>query len=514
MATNLPGEIRVFDRDEISRQYLRAYQLRSPGADVGPGTQVEIDAKCIADQLAVVYQSVRVVGNSTNLNTSRGARLEQWGDVDGIERPAASPSTGYVDITTATGGSTIQEGDELKNPLTGQRFYCTLTGLYDASKPPPIVSVDTGPATNLAAGTVLQWTNPRPGCARNCTVRATSDEEGLTGGREAATDEEWIAILKDARRNPPTGGNDGAIRKAVRETPNIQIETIFTYPAVFGPGTTAVAFTVKPTTVGGNRIPTSLQMTYVSANLLAQLPHDDGIFMLTIYAQPTEVALEISWRVGAASWADITPWPVWVSGDPVRVKSGVTPTGTTFRLGTTSTDTTTPEVGGTIGFYDKAMGIFRRKRIGTVTTVVANRTWDIVVDTSEVSSDTDYAPTIGDLVSPWSDSLDSVAEPIVAAFGQLGTGELFSTLIDPEYRQRRAPASPAEWPSILTNKTLLGSGDVDVNTQLRTGVFGLSQVQDASILLPSSTPHTTTVGVPGVSVYLQSLGGFAAYPEQ
>jgi uncharacterized phage protein gp47/JayE len=513
MATDLPGEIRVFDRDELARQYLRAYQLRSPSADVGPGTQPEVDAKCLADQLAVLHQSARVIGLSTNLDTSRGTRLEQWGEVDGIERPEASPAVGFVDITTATGGATIQDGDELRNTKTGQRFRCTATALYTADKPPPIASVDTGPATNLEAGTVLQWTNPRPGCAKNCTVRADSDGNGLTGGRDAATDEEWIALLKDARRNPPAGANDAAIRKAVRDTPGLQVEAVFTYPAIYGPGMTAVAFTVKPTTTGGNRIPTTAQSAYVKANLLAQLPHDDGIFMLTILEQSTEVALEIDWRSGAASWADITPWPVWIPGDPIRVVSGATPTATTFRVGT-ATNTTTPQAGQTIGVYDADAGVFRRKRIESVTVITPNQKWDIVVDTSEAVSDTDFTPVIGDLVSPWSDSLDSVAEPVIAAFAKLGTGELFATLPDPEYRQRREPVSPAEWPSVLTNKTLLGSGELDPVTGIRSGVFGLPQVQDASILLPASIPHGTTVGTPGVSVYLQHLGGLAAYPEQ
>jgi len=114
-------------------------------------------------------------------------------------------------------------------------------------------------------------------------------------------------------------------------------------------------------------------------------------------------------------------------------------------------------------------------------------------------SDTDFIPTIGDLVSPWSDSLDAMAEPIIVAFGKLGPGEQVSTFPDPGYRQRRAPSSPAEWPSVLTNKTLLDD------------LFNIPQVQDASIVLPSSIPYATTVGTPGISVNLLKLGGLAAY---
>jgi uncharacterized phage protein gp47/JayE len=501
VAVDLPGEIVVFDRDQIVAQYLRSYKLRVPEADVGPGTAPYIDAHIHADQMMVVYQDARVIGNGTNLDTSRGTRLEQIGAAEDVPRPEASPSTGYVDITTSTGGATILQNDELLDEQSGLRFYCMTTALYTSDKPAPIAAVDTGPSTNLAAGTILKWSNPRPGCSRYATVRETSDGEGLTGGRDQATDEEWIEIIKENRANPPASGNDATYRKAVRKTPGLQVEQVFTYPAMGGPGTTAIAFTLKPATPGGSRIPNAAQIALVEANLKAEFPGDDGIFVLSIIGQSVEIAIEVEWRRGAAAWSDVTPWPAWVTSDPVRVKSGVTPTATTFRVGTTSTDTTTPQVGQTIGLYDADEGIFRLKRIGAISVVVANRSWDLTIDTSEAVSDTSLIPTIGDLVSPWSDSLDALAEPIIAAMDGIGPGEQVATFYDPGIRQRRQPQSPAEWPSILTNKVLMDD------------VFDLIQVGDAGLLLPASTPYETTVGTLLVSVNILELGGFAVFPK-
>ena len=499
MAISLLNEIKVFDRDELKAQYLRSYGLRAPLADVGPGTQVDVDASSMADMLMVLHQDARLIGDSTNLDTSRGARLEQWGEVDGIPRPQASPSSGYVDITTATGGTTILDGDELREPQSGQRFRCTVEALYTATNPPPISSVDTGPATNLPAGTVLQWTNPRAGCAKNCVVRADSDGNGLAGGRNEATDEEWIAILKDARRNPPSGGNDGAYRKAVLATPGLQVEGVFTYPAIFGPGTTAIAFTLKPSELGGNRAPNLAQRNLVEASLIAQFPGDDGFFVVEVVSEDVEIAVEIEWRGGVSSWADVIPWPEYVATDEVRVIAGVTPTATTFRVGTTGTSTTTPQVGQTIGFWDAANAVFKDKRISSIVVVTPDVSWTITVDTSLGASDETFVPAIGDLVSPWSDSLDAMAAPILKAVGKLGPGEQVASLLDPGMRQRRFPESPGEWPSVLTNKTLLGE------------LFGLVQVADASILLPTTIPYATMVGTQGVSVNLLKLSGLAAY---
>jgi hypothetical protein len=495
----LPGEIVLLARDEIARRYRRDYQLRIPTSDVGPGTQPYVESWLEADQHMVLHNDARVIGNGTNLSTSRGVWLEGIGDADGVPVPGASVSSGYVTITASVGGTTILVGDELIEPNTSLRFQCIEERLYATGTQVPIASIDTGPTTNLAAGTLLQWTNQRAGCGPNCIVAENSDGSGLSGGRDAASDEEYIEVIKEKRQNPPASGNAAAYRDAVRKIAGLSIEQVWTVPAVKGPGTTAIMFTMKPSELGGSRFANSAQIALVEETLKVLFPGDDGIIMSTILAQPVEVLYEVDWASGAVGWSDYTQWPLYVAADPVRVKASPAPTATAFRL-YTSSDTTNPVAGQTVGFFDLENAVFRKKRIKTVTTITPDLEWQIVVETANAASDTSFVPASGDVVSPWSDSLDTIVPPVLTTIGALGPGEQFSTFYDPGLRQKRTPESQKDFPNRLTNLNLL------------EGVFDVSSVGDVEILEPT-LPYETTVGVPGVSSNLITLGGLGVFPQ-
>lgn len=493
----LPGQLVVYSRDVVVAKYLRDYKLRHPVADVGPGTQPYLDAQVFADQQVVLFYNAQQISAGTNL-AARGSRLDAVGAAEGIERPEAAGSAGFVSVVTADGGGTIIEGDELLDTATGLRFQCLTTALYANGSAVPIAAIDAGPSTNLGAGTVLEWTSPRAGVGPKAVVLAGADGLGLTGGRDAATDEEYVEVIKEARANPPASGNDAAFRQAVRRTPGLAVEMVFTYPAVKGPGTTCIVFTLKPQVPGGSRLPNGAQIAEVEANLKATFPGDDGIFVAQLVGSQVEIALRIEWKKGAAQWADVVPWPPFVPDSPVRVNADVTPTATAFRLAT-AVDTAAPQPGQTIGLFDRAKGLWRRKRIKTVSTITANRKWAIVVETVNAASDTSFVPAAGALVSPWSESLSGLTAPVLEAIGALGPGEQFASLPDPGLRRRRLPESPASWPSTITNKAFTNR------------VFRLPTVADADLLLPQPIPFPTPIGTPATLSYLFELGGFGAF---
>jgi len=110
-----------------------------------------------------------------------------------------------------------------------------------------------------------------------------------------------------------------------------------------------------------------------------------------------------------------------------------------------------PVVGQTIALWDKAARTFRRKRVLTVTGVGP---WNLVCTAANGASDQSYTPVVGQGVSPWSDSLEALVEPVLEHFATRGPGELF--LIFDQYtetrpqegrRRRREPRSPIEWPN-------------------------------------------------------------------
>lgn len=495
----LPGVIVTPTRDEERQKWLRDYQLMVPDADVGPGTQPYVDASIAADSQMVVFNDAIVIGNGTNLDTSAGSWLLMQGEARGVGgKLPATGGSGYVIIGATSGGTTIFADDEIKEPQSGLRFKCLATALYLDNALVPIGGIDTGPSTNLAPATQMEWTSPRPGCNPVASVYEQSDGSGLTGGHDIESDEEYRQRIKLREANPPASGNDAEYQAVIESTPDIAIQKAFTYPAVFGPGSMAFAFTLKPSIPGSSRIPNASQINEVRANLEATEPGDDGVFPLSMISSPVAVMLEITWADGAIGWTDSTTWPVEVPSDPVLVTNASPITATSFRV-VTGTTITNPQVGQTIGVFEQAGGLFRKKRIASIVTNVSGKDWTLTFATSNNASDTTYAPADGQIVSPWSDSLDSLIAPIVDYFAQLGPGEMFPTFYDPGRRQRRNPRNPGKYPSTLTNRMI-------------RGVLDTITVGDVELIRPS-VPLTAPIGTPGVLVYLYELGDLSAFPQ-
>lgn len=504
---DLPDDVRVLDRDTSMRLYLRDYQNRIPDADTGPNTLPNHDAALVANALMVLFNNAVVTGRATNLRGQTGARLDRTGASEGVARPPATAATGRVEITASAGGTTIILGDELTEPNTQTRYTCSATALYADGDPVPIESVDPGPAGNLAPGTRLRWTSPRSGCAQDCVVAEATDGSGISGGREEATDAEYIEAIEARRQNPPAAGNDAEVRRVVRLIPDITVEEVFTYPAIKSTGTTAVITTLRPAVLGAERFTTTAQEALIESTLNSSIQADCGFFGSTLIAEPIDVGVSVTWARGATGWADTNPWPEFIPADQVRVLSAAS--STSFVL-STATATTTPQAGQTIGFFEvdaaengkvPRIGKWRRKRILSVAVVIADKRWTITVDTSNGASDTTYTPSVGDLASPWSESLDDLTVPVLRAMATLGPGEMVGTFYDPGLRQRRAPAATEKWPSSINNLMLLNP------------IFDSGLVGDASIAIPESLPYATSTGVAAVSANLLTLGDLAFYEK-
>lgn len=498
MADTLP-EIAVKARDQIARDYARSYRIRNTAADVGPGTQVELDALTLADQLVVVYADAQTVGAATNVRGTFGARLTALAAADGLNpaRLPAAGAVGFVAMQAVAGGALVLAGAVLKDPLTNMRFDVTTTGTYGNGAAVPIRGIDTGPATNLAAATSLAWQNPPIGAGPVALVVAQSDGSGLSGGRDEESDAELQDRIIAKRANPPAAGNVAAYIETLESIANLAVQKAFAYPAIKGPGTTGIAFTLRPAQPGGSRVPNAAELATALAVLVSTFPADDGILMATLQAQGVTPVLRVQWSRSASGWVDAAPWPAYVAGDKVHVDNAVTIGALTFRV-TTGTTTTGPQVGQTVAVYDATSGRFKRKRIATVSTVVAGKSWDLTFTATNAASDTAFVPANGAAVSPWSDSLDSLVAPVASHFDSLGPGEQSSVLPDPGRRLRREPESPAKWPSVVSNRML-------------TGVFALSTVADAQLVEPT-VPYATIVGTPGALSYLLSLSDLAAFP--
>jgi hypothetical protein len=128
----LPGVIETLTRDEYRDLWLQDYKLFVPNADVGPGTQPYVDASLAADSTQILVNDAIVIGNGTNLDDSEGRWLLQIGESEGVFKLPPAGGSGYIVITTAAGGSTIFQGDQVREPLSGLRFQVLQTSVYAA----------------------------------------------------------------------------------------------------------------------------------------------------------------------------------------------------------------------------------------------------------------------------------------------------------------------------------------------------------------------------------------------
>lgn len=489
----LPDRIQVFSRDELVRRFLRSYKVAQPEADTSKEGQPYIEARVDADMQLPIYANIQTIGDSHSLDNRTEEELDAIGAVEGIERPPAVGSSGYVLARTAVGGSTIFADDELTYPPTGNRYTVAATALYANGGQVPIVGVDTGLGSDLPAGAELEWTNPRPGCESLAPVWS----EGLTGGREQAAAEEYKALIRERRKSPVGVGNEAAYLALIEDARahGIAVQKAFVYPAIKGTGTIGCTFIMRPITPGGSRIPSTAQLGIMGATLEGAFSFDDGIFMVAMAEQTAAVSFLAAWKANATGWADINPFPSYISGAQMAVSGSISITSSSFRVVTSGTSAR-PVVGQTIALYDASTASFKKKRIASVTQVVANKQWNLTFDMSANASD-DFVPAAGALVSPWSDSLNLITGAVVGYFDAMGPGEMVSTFYDRGRRQKRQPESPDSWTS-------------EISSQLDRAVQGVAAVRSASLLVPSST-QSTTVGTPGALVYVRRLTDMAVY---
>ncbi len=494
---NLPNGFTVPTRGEVRDQFQKDYLLRQPGAPTGEGSQAFIDGSVIADALMPLYADAVSIGRGADLADMTREQLKAECRALGIpEELPEGAGGGFVVISASAGGVFLDTGRELKDEGRNLRFHCAVAGTYYDGRAVPVIGTDKGPTTNLPAGARLKWTNPPSGLSNIATIQADADGNGFTGGRAAESDDDIRGRISTTRAEPPAAGNAAQIRTLVKEAGKalgIAIQEVFVYPAITGPGHYAYVFTLRPGSAGSTRIPDAIQIAAVRAFIARALPEDDGIFSAEIIEDPVTAKLGLEWAGGAEGWLDASPWPIF---DDAFVVLTVT-TSTAFTVHSDAASPTAPQDGQTFAFYDRANGLFAKKRILTASDV-GGGSYDIVVDVTNNTSNAAYLPTVSQEFCPYSPSLDLLVDPLLAELDLLGPGEQENAPFDEGLRQRRMPVDPVEWPSALRHKSI-------------DPIDKLPQVHDVSWLAPT-IPHTPPVGVPGASSNIVAVTTILAFP--
>jgi hypothetical protein len=495
----LPTSLVVPTRDDVGDRWIADALSRVPDADGGASSQLYVESRNFADQQMPLYDAAVKATAAGQIQNAVGGDLDKWGIRLGGTSPSnpyarrgVTPSSGFIVVSTVAGGANVNVGTELKDPKTGLKFTSTITAVYQDQSTLPLVSSAGGPASNLPAGTQLQFTTPPPGVGQFCTIFADAAGDGLTGGAPAEGDDDYRARLLAGIQEPPAAGNEAQIVQAMSAITTIAILAAFCWPTVYGPGTYAAGFLIPPSTLGGSRLPNMAQQAQMLAILQSAFPSDDGIVMASGAEQATRVRLLVTWPDTAVGWADAVPWPPNYA-TPVTVTAATVSTAT---VGSASL-AVAPAAGQTIGFYDPVTRTFRMKRILSVSG--GPTSYGLIFDMSTLNaSDPSYVPIVGQLVSPWSDSLNQLVNPLLSYIDKQGPGEMYASFSDPGRRQRRFPApEPAYFPSRIENRVLDGFEPF---------------VEDSALYEPTA-PYSTSVGVPGTLYYVHRLSDFGAFVQ-
>ncbi len=472
-------------RDDILRTQragLVAIGVANP--NLTPGSDAYVLAQAIGDQFEIAMANAQTKADAMMPDTATGTDLDRILTSYGLARRAASGAAGNVTLSSTT-STTVTVGASLVDGA-GQRYLVTIGGTYANGATIPVQGLDTGSATNHAAGTVLRWVTPPPFAAQTVVV-ATG---GLTGGVDAEDDETARQRLYSFLRTPPSSGNWQQVA-TICEGADTLVQKAFVYPAVNGPGNVAVAVVGYATSVSKSRVVPALNVANgIKPTLDGSYPeHVDTIVTGTVdvsFDLSIALTLPASPKASPAGpgggWTDGTTWPRNSTASA------------TFRCTVTAVASSTSFT------------------VDAPTSPVANITqiaWlspvDWTVYTATVTGVTGSAGVyvvtldkpfpniaVGDLISPNAVNIATYYASVLTHFAYMGPGEKASAGTAGLIRGYRHPVPAQSWPSSVDDQ------------MLRRIVTNSSEVQSAQFLYrtSSSAPAVPGTVATGPNIYI------------
>ena len=413
----------------------------------------------------------------------------------GLVLAPCAPGTSFAGSTTLGSPSAVVGTDQ-----NGNRYQVLFSATSDLGGDPvalTLASIDTGIATNVAAGTQITW-------SQNVPLG--------TGGLPAETDAQFQKRLARYIRHKEGGGNRAQLSAWAGGFSNaVDIAFVYACPLFAGTGVVAVLPKRAANVAGpGGRIASPGLIGQMTSFLVppgsVTVP-DLGLLLVTgATSQPTDMVLQLQMPTGSiAGWADYTPWPLANGSSPVQVTGSF---GTSFPLNIQITCTTPLPAGVTapqLMSWDIASSSFVRWDVQSVVPIGGN-VFNVTLNTPPL-----IAPFFNQYVSPFSqlgmdDSLGNqgpIPATAQAYFDALGAGELLdvsSTSTDPRrVRAYRFVQPQEEFPYRA------GSGII---SSLQDALVG--SLVDGIFLSGGGVPNLPAD--PSLGPNLLTLGRLAIYP--
>jgi hypothetical protein len=380
-----------------------------------------------------------------------------WAELWGVTPLSAVGGSNLV-IATGTAGTVYVGSVDIGDPTAavatdpaGNRYQVLVTTTLPASGTSDVLmqGIDTGTATNIAAGTELTWSNPPAGSAPTAIVK-----EQFTGGIDDERDRDLGLRIVEVIRHRPAGGNNPHFVAWGRESSN-GVEQAFVYACAYHAGSTLVTATQKRgDTVGPlARIPSLATLASLTAYLVPPaspvVPPRAHVVTLAPTSQPSDVSLRLALNKGAAGgWHDAQPWPVVDAAFPEGID--ITSVTSQVLFGVAAPASTlpgnpaiaAPVTGVDLMVWDEPTSRWVRLDVNTVTETSAG-----VFSIALNAAPTGHTLAVTDRISPYTDRLAQVAETVEAYFDELGPGEAVDLATDTRaHRAFRFPRPNEKFP--------------------------------------------------------------------
>jgi uncharacterized phage protein gp47/JayE len=445
--------------EELKQRCLRDARLAAIDAEIPepptqPGSDLDILATMLANTALIGFANINSLEQDASVFSATGDALDQMLQAEGLPQVDPVGSKGRLKIEVL-GPTTIPAGLQfrLPNGLRGR----VVGGVVNPSDGSEIdaEAIDTGSATNLKAGTKVQFISPPTNLSTQATV---SKSVPLTGGIDAETEDRKRARILNVRRNRPAGGNWSQSRQIANDSLG-SVQDTYVYPALGGPSSQKIV-PVKGYDRDNNDYSRTLSdaaIAIVRAAVQANLPGGDTTIVQSAANQLVDFGLQVqipdSTLAGGngQGWVDEDPWPPLVGGDGGRVM--VSATDADFDQITVTAGTAVAPVDGLthIAWWSASDRRFYRALVTSHSGGAG--AWVLGLDRPLVDR-TGNGPVLGgDYISPDAQNLDGYGVAWVNLFESLGPGENTSSS-DRLPRAKRHPYASDEDPSSVTRASL------------------------------------------------------------
>lgn len=293
--------ITVYSEDQWFQNLIASFTAQFPNVDLSQYGFMGLLSRSVAQAGASISLAIEDADNQSppayDMDADGNIRsrcnrssLEAWAftfglpnGVGGYGARGATISTGGLAVPTGVATTFVPAGTQASD-VTGQVFVQTTADLTLTGTPNtvsvPLVSVTTGIAANLPAGSLLTWVSPPAGLDPTFTLTAA-----LIDAEDTETDTELVARLLERIQNPPRGGVAADYRFWTENSINITtlaslgIKRAYVYPQRSGLGSVDVVPLVAGTT-GTARVPGSMTRALVQAYVNTKRPITATVYIV------------------------------------------------------------------------------------------------------------------------------------------------------------------------------------------------------------------------------------------